>query len=450
MSNSDESNEEKKSSRRKRTRGNRDGKPYKHKKGWCAKAYWPDGKIKYCYGKTAKDAAEKRKKFYAELEEGGPISVGNTTTLAQYLEKVWLAETLPQRVKLGLISPDTLNSYRDSCENHIIPDLGHIRIFELSTSHIRSWHLTMLKKRSKRTPKKTPEGSEPPQPPLLKRRTVVIHHTALRKALADAVADEIIKRNVAKLVSVPARIDELDEDDEQGQSSKPDRLTKEEAAQLLAASLKDRFWCYWLVVLGLGLRRGEGLGLRWSRVDFEENTVQPQRSVQRVRGDVKDESTGRRGGKLVAKRLKTKASATTIPAPALVMEALKKHKEEQDAERADAKVWVDEDLVFCTHLGTMLEPRNMNRAWHNVCDRSGIGRRVRIHDLRHALGDLLLAAGVPIKTIQRVLRHTRLATTADIYTELFDEARRAAAEQVNGVLVDLQAFREEHAERKTG
>jgi integrase len=428
--------------RKKRTRGNRDAKPFKRRSDgkWVAVAYYPDGKRKPCYGKTSTEAAERRKQFYRELEEGAPITVGKGLTLGVYLERNWIGGTLKQRVAAGLLAESSLDTYRDSCEHHIIPDLGHVKLADLSPVHIREWHLKMLNKRSARTPRKTlrPGETTIPEPPLLTPRTVAIHHGALRKALTDAFADELVKRNVAKMVSAPKAKDRA--------STKPAPPDKAEAALLLAAAAKDRFWVYWLTVLGLGLRRGEGLGMRWSRMNAEDKTADLEESVQRLRGEV-DEETGRRRGRLVAKNLKTEASATTVHIPPLVWEALEQHHAEQKEKREKAKVWVDADLVFTTHIGTMLEPRNMNRAWHAVCDRSGIGRRVRIHDLRHAMGSLLFDAGVPLKVIQKVLRHTRLATTADIYTHVFDEARRDASDQMNDVLVDLMAKRDE---RKVG
>jgi integrase len=127
----------------------------------------------------------------------------------------------------------------------------------------------------------------------------------------------------------------------------------------------------------------------------------------------------------------------------MAMEALKLHRELQDAEREAAKAWADPGLVFASTVGSALEPRNVNRAWDEVCDRSGIGRRVRIHDLRHAAGSYLHAAGVEMKTIQKTLRHTRLATTSDIYVHTFAETQREAADSMEGVLVDLTKKREE-------
>lgn len=422
---------------RKRTRGNREGKPYKRGDGtWVAKAYWPNGRTKYCYGKNAKEAKEKRETFYRELEEGGPITVGRGITVERYLRQ-WLDETLAQRVAAGVISPSTRDSYRDNAEKHIIPELGKIPLTKLAPAHLRPWLLKLQSKPSGRQRKRLRPGeTELPPPELLKPRTVAYCHAILRKALADALRDELVKRNVAKLVDPPVVTRE--------EAQPP---TREEARRILEAAVGDRLWAYWLTVLALGLRRGEGLGLRWEGIDFEAGTIRLEESVQRLRGE-RDPETGRRKGQLVRKGLKTAASKATMAAPKTLLAALERHKAAQEKEREAARVWADPGLVFTTSVGTALEPRNVNRAWEALVARAGIERRIRIHDLRHAAGSFMFAAGVDLKVVQKTLRHTRLATTADIYTHVFEETQRAAAESMDGVLVDLQAKRRQKRPRK--
>jgi integrase len=423
-----------KKARKPRTRGNRDSKPYQRSSDgkWVAVAYMPNGKRKPCYGDTSKEAAEKRKKLYAELENQEPVTVGRSITLGRYLEKQWLGVTLPQRVAAGRIAQTTLDSYRDNTEKHIIPALGKVKLVDLKPAHLRPWLLDLQKKPSGRARTKLRPGeTELPPPEVLSARTVAYCHAILRKALADAVDEELAKRNVALLVDPPVV--------DRKEATPP---TKEEATKLLAAAAGDRLWAYWLIVLALGLRRGEGLGLRWDGIDTDAGTVRLEKSVQRLRGE-KDPETGRRKGQLVEKSLKTEASKATMATPPIVMEALRVHKELQDAEREATKAWADAGLVFTSTVGSALEPRNVNRAWDEVCDRSGIGRRVRIHDLRHAAGSYLFAAGVDMKVVQKTLRHTRLATTSDIYVHTFMETQREAADSMEGVLVDLTKKREE-------
>lgn len=424
--------------RKSRTRGNRDGRPYQRSSDgkWVATVYLPNGKRKPVYGNTRKEAADKKKQAEREIADNLPITAGRTDTLARYLVHVWLAVTLPQRVKAGVLAESTQDSYRIMVEKHIVPHLGRVPLVDLSTTHIRAWLLELAEKPSGLTRKKLRPGeTKLPPPELLSTRTVAYAHSVLRKALNDAVDDESIKRNVCLLVDAPTT----------GEKKKTRELTKDEARKLLGAAAGSRLWAYWLIVLALGLRRGEGLGLHWDGVDLAAGTVRLSLSVQRLRGE-KDPETGRHKGRLVAKGLKTDASKATLKLPAFACAALREHGRAQEAERENARIWADEGLVFTTTIGTALEPRNVNRMWHEICDKAGV-EQCRIHDLRHACGSFLFADGVDLKVIQGVLRHTRLATTSEIYVHLLDEVKSAAADTMNGLLVDLTT---ERKLRRTG
>lgn len=55
---------------------------------------------------------------------------------------------------------------------------------------------------------------------------------------------------------------------------------------------------------------------------------------------------------------------------------------------------------------------------------------MRLHDLRHGAATLALAAGVDLRTVQGMLGHTTIVTTADIYTSVLPELQRAAAREI--------------------
>lgn len=417
--------------RKKKTRRNGDSRPYKRAADgkWVAVAYLANGKRRPCYGNTSKEAEDKRKKLYAELEAQQPVTVGNTETLGRYLQR-WVDVTLTQRVTAGRLARSTADSYSDTVAAHITPHLGKVPIVDLATHHIRTWLIELSVKPSGRARKTLRPGEKKlPPPAVLSTRTQSYAHAVLRKALNDAVDDEVIKRNVCLLVDGPVV--------EQKEAKTP---SKEEALALLGAAAGDRLWAYWLVVLALGLRRGEGLGLRWSNIDLDAGTVKLVKQVTRRRGE-KDEATGRRkGGELVETDLKTTASKATMRLPEVAIEALKEHRKAQAAEILASRVWADEDLVFSTTIGTPIEPRNMTRSWEAVCERADVGQ-FTIHSLRHAAGTYLFAQGLDMKVIQATLRHTRMATTANIYTHLLEEVKDGAATAMNGVLLDLTALR---------
>jgi integrase len=251
-------------------------------------------------------------------------------------------------------------------------------------------------------------------------------HAVLRKALADAMRDELVGRNVAALVEPPIV-----------RRAPVQPLTLDEARKVLEAAATDRLRVLWLVMLSVGLRRGEALALRWGDLDLDAGTVTIARSLQRLRGE-KNETTGRRRGELVELAPKTEGSAATIALPASLVTALRAHVEVQHLERMVAPAWVDPGLVFTTSVGTALEPRNVSRSWSTLCDRAKV-RRVRLHDLRHSAATFMLAAGVDLKMIQTTLRHSRLATTADVYAHVLDDVQHQAASKMDGVLRGLGA-----------
>ena len=103
-------------------------------------------------------------------------------------------------------------------------------------------------------------------------RTVQYIHTTLRKALQDAVTDELIPRNVADGIKAPSpRKKELNP------------LSPEQARMLLEAIHDDPLEALYVLAIHRGLRQGELLGLKWDDVDLEAGTLQVRRSLSLTR-----------------------------------------------------------------------------------------------------------------------------------------------------------------------
>jgi len=370
-------------------RPNREGKPWQHADGrWTMRVWPPEGTIErkpqYVYGRTQKEVKKKRGELEQALAKGLPKD--RDQTVGDYMAR-WLNETLQQYVTAGQMAQSTLDSYRDNARKHIVPEadptLAHVRLRDLSAPMVRDWQHRLSVKPTGRPRRKLRKGeTELPPPKTLSPRTVAYCHAILHKAVQDAMRDEVagLERNVVSLVHPPA--------DKNKKEIEPP--TAEEAAALLAAMSEDRFWCYWLVAFAIGFRRGEGLGMRWGDLDLEDRIWRPGESVQRIRGDVVDEKTGRREGKLVSKGLKTRSSREPIALPVAAAEGLAEWRVEQKKMQLAAQIWASElDLVFTTTIGTAIEPRNINRQWAKVCQATEV-RQVRLHDLRHACGSYQL------------------------------------------------------------
>jgi integrase len=407
-------------------RPNREGKPWKRADGrWQARAYPPGGGIdtkpRYVYGKTRREAMEKRAELEARLARGMPSDPAQT--VADAFSR-WLGTTLPQYVRAGRLAESTADSYADNARLHILArkdGIGHVKLTELSAATVRDWQDRLSRKPAARQPRTGPRRTLSP-------RTVAYCREILHKMIADAIRDETagLTRNVVDLVEPP-----------KARPAEPVILAPGDVSALLTAMAGDRWWCYWLVAFLLGFRRGEGLGMRWQDLDLERRVWTPGMQVQRQRGEA-DPATGKRPrGRLVARELKTAESRKPVALPAAAAEALAAWQREQRKMRMSAPAWAGLDLVFTTGLGTAIEPRNMNRQWEKVRARAGITRPARLHDLRHACASYALAGGADLKTVQRMLRHARISTT-QVYVHALEDVPRAGADVMDRVLHDLR------------
>lgn len=93
-------------------------------------------------------------------------------------------------------------------------------------------------------------------------------HATLRAALEDAVREDLVPRNVAKLVrlSTPPRAETR-------------ILTVDEGKVLLSSTREDRLHAALVLLLVLGLRRSEALGLRWSDIDFDAGVLRVRQGL---------------------------------------------------------------------------------------------------------------------------------------------------------------------------
>jgi integrase len=89
--------------------------------------------------------------------------------------------------------------------------------------------------------------------------------------------------------------------------------------------------------------------------------------------------------------------------------------------------------VFTTRNGRPIEPRNINRAFDLRCARYGV-RRISVHDTRRTCASLLAALDVHPRVALAILRHSRIALTMEIYTQVPDKVTRDALRRLSDQL----------------
>lgn len=365
-----------------RRRSNGEGTIVKRADGRFQAAYYvltPDGRRqrRYVYGRTWEECHDKLVDMKTKTAKGVPLAV-KSWTVERYLA-FWLSDVAGPRLRAT-----TVAGYSMVVRVHLVPALGRKRLDRLSPQDVRT--LLAAKRR---------DG--------LSVRMVQYIHAVLRNALQHALREELVARNVAKLVQVESP----DYDVGRG-------LTVAQARQLLSVVEPTRWYPLFVLALTLGLRRGELLGLRWSDVDPAAGTLTVRQNLVRA------------GGKLIVQPPKTRKSRRTLPMPDLTVAALRRQRTAQTAERLRAgPAWADNDLVFATSLGTPIEPRNLSRFFHSVRERAGLGG-VRLHDLRHTCITLLLSMGTPPHIVQAIAGHSHIDVTMTIYAHsALDDQTRA-------------------------
>ena len=130
---------------------------------------------------------------------------------------------------------------------------------------------------------------------------------------------------------------------------------------------------------------------------------------------------------------KTEKSRRSLPLPPRVLDVLRRHRDRQTFERERAgSIWRDDppfdDLVFRGETGEPLHATSVTKTFKAAIAAAGLPPQ-RFHELRHAAASAMLSEGAPLKLAQEVL-HATIATTADIYSHVLQDQKRAALSAV--------------------
>lgn len=346
---------------------------------------------KFVYGSTYDEAAEKLGKLQEQERNGVPVP-SRTWSLGE-----WLAYWLEHIVKPNR-EHNTYVKYESKVRLYLVPHLGKKPLVRLTPAQLRSFMAEL-----KRTE----------VPPAARFEVLRV----LRNALNRAVREELLTRNVAELVDMPKVTKK---------EAKP--WNAREAITFLRSARAHRLYAACVLVLVLGLRRSEVLGLRWQDIDFDQRQFTPLKQVQRVKG------VG-----LVLKDLKTESSHAVLPLPEFCARALAERRELQDLERRIVgDGWSQEagqDLIFSSERGGLIDPVGFSRSFNALVKRAGV-RRITVRLARHTCGTLLAFLKVHPKVAQAILRHSQISMTMDVYTHVVGDGEREAVTMLAELLED--------------
>ena len=188
----------------------------------------------------------------------------------------------------------------------------------------------------------------------------------------------------------------------------------------------------------LGMAFGLALAVRPAGLAETPGSTARRRQVQRV------------GRQLIHKQhLKTDGSTDVLPLPDICLAALRLQRQAQERMRSRLEqaggTWPADGLVFTTRTGRPIEPRAVGRRFDLRCAKAGV-RRIRVHDTRRTCGSLLAAFDVHPRVAMRILRHSKIAITMELYTMVPDEAALAALTRLSDTLSSADAALPDDAE----
>lgn len=371
----------------------------------------PNGgrKRKYLYGHDRKELHQRWVKLQVEAQRE-TIST-SSPKLKDYLA-YWLEEIIrPNR------EPKTYSGYESFVRLHIRPWIGEKTLHSLRAKHLQQWlnklavtcQCCMQGKDAARLKPRCCAKHRCCNERLSK-RTISDVRGCLRSALAQAIVDEHINTNCAMQITLPS-----------GRNRRRQAWSSDEARRFLEHVRDKPLYAAYLLILVMGLRKGEVLGLTWSDLDLEDGELSPRWQLQRV------------GGELLHKRLKTAESENVLPLPEICIAALKARREQQRAQEASSEIWNTSDLVFTSRHGAAIEPRNFNRYFDAYIEKLDVPR-ITVHDARRTCASLLVDLDVHPRIIMAILRHADLKVTMEIYAQASATKTREALKRLSDSL----------------
>ena len=334
--------------------------------------------------------------FYENLSERGiaasdPKAVA-TADISSELEKAGISKT--KASELTGLSATTIKTI---CKGD--------RVSKLSADKISS----ILNKR-------TDELFEVEEPKnRLSNKTILEHHRLIHTILAQAEKEMLVPYNAADKATPPKAV-----------RKEVNYFQQEDIANILEAletePIKWRTITHLLLITGC--RRGEIMGLKWSKVDFENNQLKIDTNLlySSKRGIYEDTT-------------KTASSERYVKIPQETTDLLKEYREWYlDLKQKNGDRWVDSDFCFTKDDGTPMIPDSITAWLNKFSEKHGLPH-INPHAFRHTMASILINSGKDIVSVSKRLGHSKTSTTTDIYAHVIKEADEQASESLADVML---------------
>lgn len=347
--------------------------------------------VSFYYGKDGSGKQIREQKTFSTLKEARAakkaFEARKTLNISITSSKQPFGECVKDYIGKKQIEQATRYQYQGFLKHINCYPISRIAVSKLTADDIRGYAAALLRN----------DGLKP--------QTINKHLVLITSVLDNAVKEEKISRNVARLVErYPVR-----------EKQKITPLSVEECKNIFSAletwENRNVAACFYLGIY-LGLRKGEMLALKWENINFEEGYL---RIVA---------SKAKGGGKAYIKDPKTESSKRTLK----ISPSLSMFLQERKAEIENA--YDSCEYVFVGKGGESLGTSALNKACNYFFETTGL-RQVRIHDLRHTFGTLAVEQGVDIYRISKAMGHSTTAITQSVYLHPSEHINETAAQAVS-------------------
>lgn len=346
----------------------------------------PDGtkKVQQKSGYTTiKEAQQGRDLVVAQLYSNSYVTE-KSITVRDYFTN-WLENVIRCRCKAS-----TYSSYYYTLKNHIYPNIGGVKLTELTKAHIL--HLYRL----------VGEKYES----VVKQCRVI-----LKTGLRLAKQDHLISVDPAKDVLIPKDIYEATPYHKMNINS-GNTLTVEQLNLLIEKSKDTKIYLFILFAGVMGLRKSGILGLKYSDVDIGHKTIHIQRQLGR---DLSKENIKPKTKTKQEIALKSRSSRRVLNIPDIVFEAIMDERKRYETNRRRrAQQFHDLDYTCCSTYGRPRSASFCYQPYKRLLRESNLPN-IRFHDLRHTYATLLLKEDLSVKAISNSLGHAKTIISVDVY-----------------------------------
>jgi integrase len=325
-----------------------------HEKGkrWYIVYRTPTGKQKWQGGFDTKGEAQTRLTEVLGLIQKGDYAEPSEMTLGEFADQ-WLKG----RVN---VKGSTSGEYESYLKAHVRPELGSLKLKEISHHHIQDFIAQLTRKDNRRGGALSPN-------------TVLKVIVMLKTLFKAAVRNGLLRKNPSSDLEVPKAV-----------KAKIQPPSKQDVLAILQQAPTE-YQPLFLLDAVTGLRRGEILALKWQDIDWMNQEVVIERAVRKVRFNdgVHKFAWGlgpTKGGR-----------SRRVGIPPVVMQALRILRSAAGQTEAD-------QFIF-PRAGTFMDPEYFSK-WIALplVRKATEGRVKRFHDLRHFFASVLIESGEsPIK-----------------------------------------------------